>query len=82
MGLGIAQMALFAGADDAGSTMMEENVVSASGTEKTEANEAELQSIIIRAGFTPRKRDSEYNKLPTEIVVKDNIYSLIPAQIQ
>jgi cyclic dehypoxanthinyl futalosine synthase len=82
MGLGIAQMALFAGADDAGSTMMEENVVSASGTEKTEANEAELQSIIIRAGFTPRKRDSEYNKLPTEIVLKDNIYSLIPAQIQ
>ena len=32
MGMGIAQMALLAGADDAGSTMMEENVVSASGT--------------------------------------------------
>ena len=28
--MGIAQMALLAGADDAGSTMMEENVVSAS----------------------------------------------------
>ena len=29
MGLSIAQMALLGGADDAGSTMMEENVVSA-----------------------------------------------------
>ena len=36
-GMGIAQMALLAGADDAGSTMMEENVVSASGTTKFSA---------------------------------------------
>ena len=38
MGMGVAQMALFAGADDAGSTMMEENVVSASGTIKFYTN--------------------------------------------
>ena len=37
MGLEVAQMALMAGADDAGSTMMEENVVSASGTTKMSA---------------------------------------------
>ena len=57
MGLHIAQMALLGGADDAGSTMMEENVVSASGTSKLDASELELQSAILRAGFTPQRRD-------------------------
>lgn len=67
MGMGVAQMALFAGADDAGSTMMEENVVSASGTTKVMAGEAELQWNISRAGFIPQKRDSDYNHLETEL---------------
>ena len=80
MGLGIAQMAFFAGADDAGSTMMEENLVSASGTDKTNANEIELQRIISRAGFVPQKRDSEYILLPTKINLKDKISALIPMQ--
>ena len=65
MGLSIAQMALLGGADDAGSTMMEENVVSASGTSKIEASEMELQDAIIRAGFTPRRRNSRYELLNT-----------------
>ena len=60
----VAQMAILAGADDAGSTMMEENVVSASGTKKTLAKE-ELQSSIIRAGFTPVK-ETDYNHLETK----------------
>lgn len=68
MGLGVAQMALLSGANDAGSTMMEENVVSASGTTKMSASEIELQNTIIRAGFIPVKRDSDYNSLPTEII--------------
>ena len=63
MGLGIAQMAFFAGADDAGSTMMEENVVSASGTTKTMASIAELEESILNCGFTPARRDSDYNIL-------------------
>ncbi len=63
MGMSIAQLALNAGADDIGSTMMEENVVSASGTSKTEATIIELQSSILDAGFIPAKRDSEYNIL-------------------
>ncbi len=67
MGVEIAQMALLCGADDAGSTMMEENVVSASGTSKISASERELQNTIIRAGFIPQKRDSDYNELNTEI---------------
>ena len=65
MGVNIAQMALLCGADDAGSTMMEENVVSASGTSKLSASELELQKTIIRAGFIPQRRDSKYNHLET-----------------
>ena len=65
MGMGIAQMALLAGADDAGSTMMEENVVSASGTTKFSATEYELQLSIQRAGFTPKRRNSDYELLET-----------------
>ena len=67
MGMDIAQLALFAGADDAGSTMMEENVVSASGTTKTLAGEDELQLTILRAGFIPQKRDSNYMHLETQM---------------
>ena len=65
MGLSIAQMALLGGADDAGSTMMEENVVSASGTSKIQASELELQDAIVRAGFVPRRRNSRYENLET-----------------
>jgi 2-iminoacetate synthase ThiH len=60
--------------------MMEENVVSASGTDKTNANEIELQRIISRAGFIPQKRDSEYVSLSTEINLENNISALIPMQ--
>lgn len=67
MGVEIAQMALLCGADDAGSTMMEENVVSASGTSKISASELELQNTIIRAGFVPMRRDSDYNHLETKV---------------
>jgi cyclic dehypoxanthinyl futalosine synthase len=63
MGLGVAQIALSAGADDIGSTMMEENVVSTSGATKTMASVDELKDSIIASGFTPALRDSEYNLL-------------------
>jgi cyclic dehypoxanthinyl futalosine synthase len=71
MGLDVAQMALFGGADDIGSTMMEENVVSASGTEKTCALEVELQETVRRAGFIGLRRDSDYNLLETPDVSID-----------
>ena len=60
MGLEVAQIALSAGADDIGSTMMEENVVSASGTTKTMATVEELEKAILQSGFVPAVRDSEY----------------------
>lgn len=65
MGIKTAQLALFGGANDVGSTMMEENVVSASGTTKFQASERELQDVILRAGFTPQRRDSDYVFLQT-----------------
>ena len=67
MGLDVAQIAIESGADDIGSTMMEENVVSASGTTKVLASELELQRAIIRGGYNPIKRDSDYNLLSTTI---------------
>ncbi len=70
MGLEVAQIALSGGADDIGSTMMEENVVSASGTKKTMASIAELKGAILQSGFEPALRDSEYNILEeTEVEV-------------
>ena len=71
MGLNVAQIALTAGADDIGSTMMEENVVSASGTTKTMATISELKQSILSCGFTPARRDSDYNIL--EILEEDEV---------
>ena len=79
MGFEVAQIALLAGADDAGSTMMEENVVSASGTTETEATEEELQRMILRAGFSPRRRDSDYELLDTE-VLHEELPTPVPLQ--
>jgi cyclic dehypoxanthinyl futalosine synthase len=82
MGIHVAQMALLGGADDAGSTMMEENVVSASGTTKLEASETELQSSILRAGFTPQRRDSDYLHLETTLLVQsEQLASPTPMQL-
>ena len=79
MGFEVAQIALLAGADDAGSTMMEENVVSASGTTETEASVEKLQRMILRAGFRPRRRDSDYELLDTE-VLHEELPTPVPLQ--
>lgn len=71
MGMDVAQLALFGGADDIGSTMMEENVVSAAGTTKVLCTEEELQYAITRAGFKAIRRDSDYNSLETPTLVND-----------
>jgi cyclic dehypoxanthinyl futalosine synthase len=55
----IAQLGLRFGADDFGSTMIEENVVSAAGN-KFILNEAEFQRLIRDAGFEPKKRNTRY----------------------
>lgn len=64
-GLRLGQTALRFGADDMGSIMIEENVVSAAGA-STEANEKELRYQIIEAGFRPQQRDILYNYINRE----------------
>jgi len=59
MGPKIGQLALFFGADDMGSVMMEENVVSAAGTTYC-LNEPEIRRLISDAGWEPRKRNFYY----------------------
>ena len=62
MGPAIGQTALFYGANDLGSVMLEENVVSAAGTTWC-LDEARLCRMIREAGFTPAKRDNRYDIL-------------------
>src|SRR5262249_28098718 len=63
-GAELARMALHRGANDFGSTMMEENVVSAAGADVgTCMTVAQIQDEIRRAGFRPAKRDSRYHIL-------------------
>ncbi len=58
-GTKIGQVALFFGADDMGSIMMEENVVSAAGTTHRATTEDFLH-LIRNAGFRPQQRDTLY----------------------
>jgi cyclic dehypoxanthinyl futalosine synthase len=55
----IAQIGLDYGLDDFGSTMMEENVVSAAGTDFVMPI-AEIERLISEAGYEPRRRDTLY----------------------
>jgi len=59
MGPKIGQLALFFGANDMGSVMMEENVVSAAGT-TFRLSEDEIRRLISDAGWTPQQRDQYY----------------------
>jgi cyclic dehypoxanthinyl futalosine synthase len=58
-GLKTCQIGLRFGANDVGSIMIEENVVSAAGAHHR-ACEEELRRMIRDAGFTPRQRDTLY----------------------
>jgi cyclic dehypoxanthinyl futalosine synthase len=59
-GAKMASIALRFGANDLGGTFIEENVVSAAGAKADYIPEAELRAIISDAGFTPRKRTTQY----------------------
>jgi cyclic dehypoxanthinyl futalosine synthase len=62
MGHKVGQVALRFGANDYGSLMMEENVVSAAGTTyRTTLNE--IERLITDAGFVPRRRRQDYTLL-------------------
>jgi len=80
-GLRLGQVALRFGANDMGSIMIEENVVSAAGAHNR-ADEKMLRFLISEAGFIPQQRDILYkyvNREPlTEVVPSPDT----PAPIQ
>ncbi|MBU0728518.1 MAG: dehypoxanthine futalosine cyclase [Proteobacteria bacterium] len=55
----IAQVSLFFGANDFGSTMIEENVVAATGV-SFRLTEQEIRKLVETAGFEPRQRCMDY----------------------
>jgi 2-iminoacetate synthase ThiH len=63
MGPKIGQMALWFGANDMGSTMIEENVVSSAGV-AYRMSSPEIRALIEAAGFTPLQRDFFYREVP------------------
>ena len=61
-GAKIAQVALEFGANDFGSTMIEENVVAAAGV-SFRMTKQEILNVIKDAGYVPAQRDTRYNIL-------------------
>ncbi len=64
MGPKIGQLALFYGANDMGSVMMEENVVSTAGA-TFRLDEDQIRRIITDSGWTPQQRDQYYRPVET-----------------
>ena len=60
MGSKIAQLGLFFGANDFGSTMIEENVVAASGVH-FRMSRSDIEASIQEAGFRPEQRRMDYS---------------------
>ncbi len=58
-GLKVAQIALHFGANDVGSIMIEENVISSAGAHRT-ATSRDLIRLVEAAGFIPAQRDTLY----------------------
>lgn len=69
VGKKVGQICLYAGANDFGSIMIEENVVSAAGA-KFRFTASGIQEAIREAGFEPRLRNQEYEfrELPSGIL--------------
>jgi cyclic dehypoxanthinyl futalosine synthase len=76
-GLRLGQVALRFGANDMGSIMIEENVVSAAGAHNT-ADEKMLQFLIREAGFIPQQRDILYKHVNRRIQAETE---LIPTEL-
>ena len=71
----IAQLCLHAGANDFGSIMIEENVVSAAGAPYRFTSEG-IQASIREAGFEPQLRNQQYGyrKLPEKLIQQEINY--------
>ena len=71
-GLKLGQVALRFGANDMGSIMIEENVVSAAGAHNC-ANEPMLRYLIREAGFIPQQRDILYRHVHRVATTSDDL---------
>jgi cyclic dehypoxanthinyl futalosine synthase len=76
-GLRLGQVALRFGADDMGSIMIEENVVSAAGAHNR-ADEAMLRYLIREAGFKPQQRDILYRHVHREEAARADASESMP----
>ncbi len=79
-GLKLGQVALRFGANDMGSIMIEENVVSAAGAHNR-ADEKMLRYLIREAGFVPQQRDILYRYVDRSPQAIENISSPEPAGV-
>ncbi|MBF0635526.1 MAG: dehypoxanthine futalosine cyclase [Nitrospinae bacterium] len=61
-GANISQLALYFGANDMGSTMIEENVVASAGV-TFRMSEKDIRRLIEDAGMTPKRRNMKYDIL-------------------
>ena len=77
-GLKLGQVALRFGANDMGSIMIEENVVSAAGAHNR-ADEPDLRRLIADAGFIPQQRDILYRHVNREVSDIDSSPAELPA---
>ena len=75
MGYKVAQTALYFGANDFGSTMLEENVVSQAGARHQATPEREIVRQIADAGYRPVQRDSLYN-----VIAEPDVAALLSPQ--
>ncbi|HHZ81912.1 MAG TPA: dehypoxanthine futalosine cyclase [Flavobacteriales bacterium] len=72
VGKACAQVCLYAGANDFGSIMIEENVVSAAGASYRFTSEA-IQEAIREAGFIPQLRNQQYEHIQLPEVVEQQV---------
>lgn len=70
VGKQVAQVCLYAGANDFGSIMIEENVVSAAGA-SYRFTASGIQKAIREAGFEPQLRNQEYEELKWNAAIQD-----------
>src|SRR5215467_9060068 len=79
-GLRLGQVALRFGANDMGSIMIEENVVSAAGAHNR-ATEETLRYLISEAGFIPQQRDILYRHISRDERAKISASQTRPRQL-